>query len=411
MILKFPYQLALYRRNNYNEPCIWYAHPFDDCSIEVYYGILGKKITKEFIVTTRKPLDECKSRAKAKQKQGYKYLSEIRDSNSIPVKGELIEWLNKYLPINRTTVEGNLLPMLAKVFDNTKNKLFNRCSTFIGQWKINGLRCFIRVEYNENNLFNKYKLIFQSREGTIWSSLADLEQYILAKLDEKTLQRMYEEHLVLDGELYLPGYKVNEINHFIKDPKCRENKLIQFWCYDIAVEDRNQFSRLYMLGDLFDEFTLERFDKKINHIGVSSRFCILPSYTITNEREATDYRNKFIELGFEGLILRNPDADYQFGKRNLSMIKYKDTSDGVFEIIDIYPEGTRRVDIPLFLCKNDINDATFEVHINGDLATQAMYLREKDKYIGKKLYMTFGERSGVNSLPFHVKEVRLYGSV
>ena len=36
------------------------------------------------------------------------------------------------------------------------------------------------------------------------------------------------------------------------------------------------------------------------------------------------------------------------------------------------------------------------------------YLDNRDSYIGKKLYITFGERSGVNQVPFHIKEVKLY---
>ena len=408
-IYEFSWMTALYRRNNYGEPCVWSATPFDDVTIVIYHGILGKKITREIDVVTRDPKEECKSRAKAKQKQGYKYLSEIRDSNSLPVEGELIAWLDKYLPINRTTADGHLLPMLAKVFDNTNNKVFKRCSSYLGQWKINGLRCFISCEFNHLDLFNRYKLKFQSREGTIWNSLENLEQYLLEVIGKDFLKRMCDEHLVLDGELYLPGYPVNQINHFVKDPTCKENKLLQFWCYDIATEDMSQLSRTALLHRTFDKY-IPIISNKDEHLNVNSRFVILPHTDINDEENAVFYRTEFIKLGFEGLILRNPTAEYQFGKRNTTMLKFKDTTDGVFEIINIYPEGNSRADIPLFLCKNDINDATFEVHINGTLDMQAMYLRNKRNYIGKKLYITFGERSGINHVPFHVKEVRLYGS-
>lgn len=56
------------------------------------------------------------------------------------------------------------------------------------------------------------------------------------------------------------------------------------------------------------------------------------------------------------------------------MIKYKRTTDGVFEVIDIYPEGTKRSDIPLLLCRNDVNNNTFEVHVNGTFEYQMKYL-------------------------------------
>ena len=34
----------------------------------------------------------------------------------------------------------------------------------------------------------------------------------------------------------------------------------------------------------------------------------------------------------------------------------------------------------------------------------------KEKYIGKQMYVEYGERSGVEQLPFHIKTVKLHGS-
>ena len=139
------------------------------------------------------------------------------------------------------------------------------------------------------------------------------------------------------------------------------------------------------------------------HLSNTRRIVILPHYEICDDDDALYYRNKFIDYGFEGLILRNPNAEYQYGKRNASMIKYKKSTDGKFLIVDIKPEGAKRPDIPLFVCKNDINDQLFECHVGGSLDYQRKCLIDKDKLIGKYMYVEFGERSGVGSLPFHVK--------
>jgi DNA ligase-1 len=215
---------------------------------------------------------------------------------------------------------------------------------------------------------------------------------------------MIEEHYILDGELYLPGKSVNEINHFVKDPNCFENKLIQYWCYDVAIEDMSQYNRIVTLRDNFELF-FTRFNTKEAHLANINRLVMLETEPILNGEDATKYRDEFIDLGFEGLILRNPDADYQFGKRNQSMIKYKRATDGKFVIVDIVPEGYKRPDIPLLICKNDINDKVFEVHLSSSLDFQRNVLKNKHKYIGKTLFITYGERSGVHSLPFHVKKV------
>lgn len=400
----------LYRRNNLGRPCFWEARvsgsPTQNIII-VSHGIVGKAIQVEEIHVARNPKDEVESRYKQKRKQGYKFLDEIKDDNwSTPVKEDaLLTYLETYLPYDRTTADGTLLPMLAKTFNNTNNKIFNKTPIRIGQYKINGLRCIISAKRNNTDMFKPISLRFQSREGTYWNSLSNLEDYLLTVIPNEFLNKMIDEDWELDGELYLPGYKVNEINHFVKDPKCKENKFIQYWCYDAIIDDTPQYRRLDILGQVFENRTYE-FTSLNNHLNNKERFIYINNYTITNEDDAVKHRNLFINLGFEGLILRDPDKEYQIGKRNSSMIKFKDVMEGSFKIIDIYPEGVSR-NIPLFLCKNDINNETFEVHINGTLKDQEKYLYSKDKFIGKTLYITFGERSGVSRVPFHVKTVRL----
>lgn len=400
----------LYRRNNLGKPCFWQAYPSASSTqniILVSHGIVGKGMIVDEIHVSRKPEDEVESRYKQKRKQGYKYIDELRDDGWVsPVKEDaLLSYLETYLPYDRTTADGTLLPMLAKTFDNTNNKVFNKCPVRIGQYKINGLRCVISAERNPTDMFKPINLKFQSREGTYWNSLSNLEEYLLSVLPPHFIDKMINEDWELDGELYLPGYTINEINHFVKNSKAKENKFIQYWCYDLIIDDTAQYKRLDILGNVLKNRTVE-FYNKADHLNNKERFVYITEYEICNENDAIKYRDMFIDMGFEGLILRNPDSEYQYGKRNSTMIKYKNTTDGLFEIIDIYPEGVSR-NVPLFLCKNDINNETFEVHINGTLEHQESYLLNKEKYIGKKLYISFGERSGVNKVPFHVKTVKL----
>ncbi len=402
----------LYRRNNHGKPTMWHAFPTGENTLHVLHGVVNGIITNEVINTHRSAQDEVNSRVKAKRKQGYKYLSEIKDNTTLPVKEELYEYLNKYLPDIRTFADGTLSPMLAKAYDNKDNKLFNKSAYYLGQWKINGLRCFIGATIIKNGLFEETRLKFQSREGTYWNSLTNLEDYLLNTLPANLLKRMIDEDWLLDGELYLPGYTINEINHFVKNVNAPQNKLIQFWCYDIAMDEVKQEDRINTLKYHANAFVIspgliERFGKT-EHLGCTRRFNILPNYFIYDEDNALSCRDIFIKLGFEGLIMRNPNEEYQFGKRNLSMIKFKAHQDGLFTIIDLKSEGIKRPDIPLFICKNDINDAEFSVHIGGSLDYQRECFKNKESFIGKQLYIEYGERSGVNELPFHVKLVKLH---
>lgn len=393
---------TLYRRNNHGKPCYWYAECISQNVYDIHHGIVGGANIITTICTKRASIDEVRSKYNEKLKQGYKFLDEIKDDTICPPVEEsmLAQYLETYLPYDRTTSDGTLLPMLAKVYnDNVFNKISNR----LGQFKINGLRCLISAKRNEGDIFTPYKLLFQSCEGTYWKSLYHLENYLLEILPDWLLDKMIDEDYVLDGEIYLPGYSVNEINHFVKDPKCIENAMLQYWCYDIAIQDYTQFKRI---EELYTIKSPKHIRCKEDHLNNIDRFVVLPIVEISSTEKARQMRDKFIDIGFEGLILRDPNAEYQFGKRNNTMIKYKRTTDGVFEVIDIYSEGTKRSDIPLLLCRNDINDNTFEVHVNGTFDYQNEILIHRDKYIGRKLFITFGERSGVDKVPFHVKEVK-----
>lgn len=397
---------ALFRRNSSGEPYVWYCSKVNEYTIKVQHGVVGGKIITEYFKTNRNADSEINSRINAKLKTGYKYAVEIRDDNRLPVEGDVMSiraWLDTYLPVNRTTSEGIILPMLAKTYDD---KVFKRCSSYIGQWKINGLRCLIKVVKNIGNLFKPFSLQFQSREGEIWNSLPTLEDYLLNAIPQNVLIELYQNDIALDGEVYLPGgYTINQINHFVKDPTCVENKSLQFWCYDIAIEDMNQFNRIGFISTRLTEY-IKTFTTKESHYNNKDRLIVLPTFSIINHDFAINVRNNFIDLGFEGLILRNPNAEYDFGKRRVGiMVKYKKPKDGVFRVIAIKPEGIKRPDIPLLICRNDINDELFECHLSESLNYQRQVLINKDKYINRGVYIEYGERSGVSQLPFHIKSV------
>lgn len=402
----------LYRKNNNEVPTRWRAGITDNgLIIEVEYGIVGKASRFEaYKVTQKNATAELESRYRDKRKTGYMSIEDIKDDGDIsrsPVEdgdiNNLYQYLAAYLPKYRTNENnGGLLPMLAKSYTG---KVWDKVPVMIGQYKINGLRCFISAEYNNGDMFKPIKLRFQSREGIYWSTLSNLEEYLLTVLPEDLITAMIEEQWSLDGEIYLPGYTVNQINHFVKDANCVENKALQFWCYDLAVPEMSQSNRLVLIDKYLDNRITNFHDYK-EHLNNDKRLIRLPSIFITNDNEALKYRDEFIGLGFEGLILRNPDADYQYGRRRVGyMEKFKSATDGKFLIVDIYKEPKR--ELPIILCQNDVNTAKFETRLSATHEYQQMILRDKHLYIGKYLFVEFGERSGVEKVPFHIKKTQI----
>lgn len=398
----------LYRRNNNGAPTVWWAELDSGTnSIAVFYGLVRGNIRKEvYTVTQKDGKKELESRYNEKIKQGYQYLNEICDMHDRPPVEdenslELFNFLNIYLPKDLSNGNSNLLlPMLAKTYNGN---VWKKVSCMYGQYKINGLRCIITA-YTQNDMFKPIRLRFQSREGIIWNTLENLSDYLLSIIPANIIRDMIDGYVALDGEIYLPGYTINQINHFVKDANCVENKLLQFWCYDIMMEGNQAHRNMY-------RYHIKKptsFNSIKEHYNNKERLIILHNKYITNDNEAIDARNHFINLGFEGLILRNAKTNYQYGRRRANyMEKFKDAAEGDFIILDIYKEKKR--DLPILLCKNDINNEKFETRLSVSHIVQQEVLFDSQSYIGRTVHIEYGERSGVARVPFHIKTVVING--
>ena len=410
--------VTLYKRNAQGKPLVWSIENKPGY-LEIKYGLVGKTLHTETVKITAKNVDELISRTKAKRKEGYKELSELKDGATLKEEsfGNIVEYdnsqskilinfLETYLPKYSTTSEGFVLPMLAKVLED--NKPFDKYGTMLGQWKINGLRCIIGATDKAGDIFNPITLTYHSRTGEDWTTkMCWMDEILIPKISKELISMMIDEGVCLDGELYLPGYSVNDINSFVKNTQLAQHYKLQYWCYDLCVENMSAEQRNYLrytsLLDVNDNNAI-LFGNKQDHLNNTKQLVILQSWRIENITEAIEFRNDFIDLGFEGLILRNPAAEYQFGKRNQAMFKFKKVDDGKFTIIDIIPEH-KRADLPIFVCRNDINDELFECSINKPQDEQRGYLANKEKYIGKYLFVEYRERSGINQLPFHARGI------
>lgn len=402
--------MKLYKRNAQGKPIVWEIEE-SPTHIYINHGLVGGNLHNEAINKTKVKVNEYQSRINAKRKEGYKELSELKDSPTTVLLIEagndfdkdLYRFLDTYLPKYSTTSEGFVLPMLAKVLED--NKPFEKFGTFLGQWKINGLRCLIGAEKNEGDIFKPVKFTYHSREGQDWTNKMNwMDDILLLKLKQDLIDLMIEEGAMLDGELYLPGYSVNDINSFVKNTSLPQHYKLQYWWYDIAVENMSAIRRSgFILSN--NSILIKRFKTKEEHLNNKQQFVLLPDFCITNINNAMEHRDKFIELGFEGLIVRNEISEYQFGKRNSAMFKYKKVDDGLFEIVDIKSD---KRGLPIYTLRNDINDELFECTINISQDKQKEHLNIKHLLIGKKGLVEFRERSGIKQVPFHAKLIKIF---
>ena len=396
--------MKFYKRNAQGKPIFWEISDSTN-KIVVTYGLVGKLGHTTEIRTNRQLNEEIKSQIIAKQKEGYKALSDLYDNAPDYFKNDkdLINYLNTYLPKDNTHADGTFIPMLCKTLED--NKPFTK-SEYFGEYKIDGERCLITA-YKDNGLFDNIYLKYHSRQGIDWTDkLSYLDKFLIPIIPNYFLNMMIEEGIALDGELYLPGYGINEINSFIKNTELPQHYKLQFWCYDLAIDSMPAIDRYTTLETAFNTKVYD-FQSKNGHLNNKERFILLPSFNnIHCIEDAIRQRDYFIDLGFEGLVIRDTKADYQFGgKRNNSMLKFKRIEDGKFLIVDIVPEGIKRKHLPKFICRNDVNDELFECTINKKQDVQEEYLINKDKYIGKYMKVEYRARSGVKQVPFHAKGI------
>lgn len=404
--------ITLYKRNAQGKPLFWSIGrntiTKEQIPIVVKYGLVGKNGRVEYISTHRKIDDEIESLIKSKRKEGYKELKDLYDNApSIVDDGTLYSYLNTYLPKYNTHSNGAFIPMLCKTLKD--NKPFER-GDYFGQWKINGERCIITAT-KDGGVFELVELHYRSREGVDWTNkLNYLDNILIPCIPLDILDMMIEEGVALDGELYLPGYGINEINSFIKNTELPQHYKLQFWLYDICIENASAECRQAILHSNFGKYEADKLDivNKNSHLNNINRLILLDNYTVNNINEAIQLRDSFISLGFEGLVIREKSAEYQFGgKRNNSMLKFKKILDGLFTIIDVIPEGKKRSTFGKFVLQNDINDERFECTYNAPHSVLEEVLVNKEKYIGKKALVEYRERAGVKEVPFHAKVVKI----
>lgn len=265
--------------------------------------------------------------------------------------------VDKLLPLEVTDTNGIRKPMLAKSADDCAISVFEH--DFFGSRKLDGVRCL--MYYSEGEIHTA------SRGGNNYDIATT---HIIS--DPKLIAYFKENPTVmLDGELYIHGRSLPYISGLCRlqtlDEKHSE---LKYWIYDLAIPEVVFKDRLIMLDEL--KIAVDGSDKIVivEHIPVSSW---------SNIKKLHD---KFVKEGFEGCVIRNPEKEYGFNKRDNRMIKIKDYKDECFEVIDII-QGLRKYDDMVFVLKLK-NGKTFEAKPIGNRELKVEYTENfEEKYKGQ----------------------------
>lgn len=325
---------------------------------------------------------------------------------------QLCDFLKATLPDYKSDNKGFLKPMLAKKFRIPPSHHAKNTYPMYSQPKINGIRALARWEEVEegDGMFKRTieKVIFTSREGKV---------YNLPHISKHMTKEMFfdkdGEELVYDGELYIHGYSLNFIRSAV--PMILDNgtisnasgdtSLLEYWIFDLAIP-KPQTYRISLLNSKLHNYQIDA--KTISNV-YNKVLVKVPTKVILSDLDAIMDSEYYIARGFEGAILRNPDATYNFGVRGKDMTKLKKALHTECLIIDVIPKD-REPETGLFILRNDINNETFECNPMGTYEERMTYLKDKELFIGKKATVKYYERSGIKQCPFHanVETIRDY---
>jgi DNA ligase-1 len=374
------YYKILYTKSGNNKVLTWEISVYattNGARVSTMYGELngnkaetvtkiteGKNIGKSNETTpVMQAVAEAKSAVTKKINQGYR--EDIEDLND-----------------TRQDANNNDKPMLAQKFVHGK---FNYPA--IIQPKLNGVRAELGMRIKLDGLFGNYEEVYIiSREGKEYQVPAGIKKDYL----DFVAKNKYFRDTKWDGEIYLHGTHLQDIVSAIKKP----NKLtddLEFWCYDIK-SDESQITRSATIIKLMSGYRY---------------ITVVTTDTVDNDNNANKLADRFILLGFEGAILRDMHAPYQYGKRTKYLQKIKRHHDSEFLLVDVIDSGKDNYNgkpIGMFVCKNDLTDATFKVTPEASKKERCDYLNYKNQYIGKNITVRYRERTK-DQLPFHANGI------
>ncbi|HYT41567.1 MAG TPA: hypothetical protein VEP90_04435 [Methylomirabilota bacterium] len=245
------------------------------------------------------------------------------------------------------------LPMLAQDYKTRANKIVFPC---FGQPKLDGVRC----------LFNP-KRGFWSRQGKPFNAV-----------DLSHLRWDSIENITLDGELILPKpYTFQETVSAIK----KQNELtplLEYAVFDLVVHGTFKGRWSTFLKDRCDD---KYPDKPARLYLVQT----LPMYSI---EDVHTWLQRYLEEGYEGIILRNYEGEYEIGQRSVDLQKYKLFVDAEYKIIDIIDGVGKEEGAAIFVCETE-DGLVFKTRPQGNYETRRQQFLNKNQYIGKKLIVKY----------------------
>lgn len=301
---------------------------------------------------------EANHLVKEKKDKGYREIEKDPDEYAV---SELESILGGIV----TGQNGVPKPMLAKQVDKVTNtKIFDK--EWLASRKIDGLRC----------------LIYMGDDGELHTASRGAMNYDAAMhdiLEHPDLIKVFEENpgLIMDGEAYRHYWSLQQLNSVARTQKTAvDYDVLQFYWYDVVDTTSTFDERLSFMKDIQDQLNLT-FDPEREFGEGELRVQFVPQIPVTGYDNMLKLHNQYVEEGWEGLVVRDPDKVYRPNGRTNDMIKIKVYKSEDFLVVD-YELGLRGSEDMVFICKMK-DGRTFKAKPLGDRAQKEEYVENFDE--------------------------------
>jgi len=362
----------------------------------------GKNIGKKNETT---PLEQCIAETRKKwldkkEKESYQETEPTHagaDANHTQPAASAASAASAVSTASAPTGGKKYFPMLAQKFEPESSVAKKHNITFpcFVQPKLDGLRCVMYRDPTTGEIRR------QSRTGTYFDTMSHIANS-LAPLFAKF------PNVILDGELYTTEIPFEELAGLIKKKKLTENDVnrlcgIQYHIYDVVDEKVPFHARHDSIKKMFAQVAAST--AAIPH-HLPPYICLVETTEAKTVAEFKAEFGRFIEAGYEGIMLRNKGGMYRCNYRSHDLQKYKEFEEDEFRITGFTQGDGRDKGTVIWVCQTK-EGKEFTVRPRGTMESRRKLFETGKKYVGKMLTVIYQELTEEGKPRFPVgKDIR-----
>lgn len=350
--------------------------------IQRSYGQVGGKTTLSPTII----VDKTKQKRTWKEQLELQYNSEVKkfkDKGYVEVdehpNNYSLEILEEIFGDVKTNQYGVIKPQLAKQSEKVTNpKIYDK------KWMI-------------SRKLDGVKALFYYKDGEIHTASRGGEDYDPATIHLRTnpdLLNFFSKYpdVVLDGELFKRGKTLQQISGAARlEKNAYDCDWLEYWIYDCYISSNPSVVALdrykFLINELVYKFGIPGY-KSVEDDEMDFPVRVLSHKPIEGWDNMIQEHDQYVNEGFEGACITDPDKPYKPGSRGNQLIKIKQYKSEDFKVVG-YELGLRGSEDMTFICELE-DGRTFKAMPVGDRETKAEYVENfEKKYLGHKVECTF----------------------